>query len=127
MTDLLRTSTAWLAGKFNQHAATDGLYRLPDGTELVFPMTMGTSEATRTGTDGLVVESIITDVTFTTAYLAVGGNLVEPSPGDEIEIDLGGTIRNLEVSSPGGDAPAWRYSDPFKTRIRAHVTEIGDL
>ena len=72
MGDLLQTGTAWLADQLDQHVATSGTYRSPAGT-VTLPLTLGASEATRSGADGLVLERKITDVMFRYDALAGGG------------------------------------------------------
>ena len=127
MANRLRSALIWLNSQLDNSAADDGLYRCLDGSELTFPMTVGSTESTRESSDGMTVEMVIDDVTFTASRLVVDGTQREPSAGDEIEISLGGIVRKLEITSPGGSVPPWEWSDPYKTRCRVHVREIEDI
>lgn len=51
----------------------------------------------------------------------------EPVEGDLLEeTDLLGTTRTYQVLSPGGDEPAWRWSDPDRQTARLHAKLIAE-
>ena len=59
------------------------------------------------------------------ADTAIGGQRIEPDEGDTIKHEIAGKVAIFEVMSPGGDEPAWRYSDGTRTTYRVHVKQIG--
>lgn len=71
--------------------------------------------------DGLKLETVSEDFLIGASSLTLNGSTVEPKAGDTIEQELGGKRLTFEVMSPGGDEPAWRYSDAGRTQLRVHT------
>lgn len=59
------------------------------------------------------------DYLIPAADLVLGGLAVEPARGDRIT--EGSLV--FEVIAPGGE-PAWRWSDPQRTRYRVHCKQV---
>jgi hypothetical protein len=77
---------------------------------------------------GAVLEIPVHDFLIAAADLAEltdsGG---EPLEGDQIDhVGLDGVTRTWQVLSPGGDEPAWRYSDPSRTTVRLHTKLLAE-
>jgi hypothetical protein len=67
------------------------------------------------------------DYLFAAADLNFGAGPVPPQDGDQIQDagDPDGVTRIWEVRSPGGNEPAWNWSDPYRTRLRVHCKFVG--
>lgn len=65
------------------------------------------------------------DLIIVAADLEFDGVQVKPERGDRIGITLDGTALTLELMIPQTGEPAWRYSDPERTRIRLHCKRVG--
>jgi len=51
------------------------------------------------------------------------GSLSEPTVGDRIACTLNGVALTFEIMPIPGE-PAWRYSDPQRTRLRVHAKRV---
>ena len=122
MSDLLRDGQNWLAAKLTKHASRTVVYRRGElGVELV--ATTGRSMYDQDDGEGIITRSQVRDFLIDTnlLLLSIIGSL--PRRGDQvIEID-GDKTFIFEVMSLGGDPP-WRYSDPFRLKLRIHTKQI---
>ena len=122
MSDLLRDGQNWLADKLTKHASRTVVYRRGElGVELV--ATIGRSMYDQDDGEGIITRSQVRDFLIDTNLLlfSIIGSL--PRRGDQvIEID-GDKTFIFEVMSLGGDPP-WRYSDPFRLKLRIHTKQI---
>ncbi len=122
MSDLLRDGQHWLADKLTKHASQTVIYRRGElGVELV--ATIGRSMYDQDDGEGIITRSQVRDFLIDTnlLLLSIIGSL--PRRGDQvIEID-GDKTFIFEVMSLGGDPP-WRYSDPFRLKLRIHTKQI---
>ena len=122
MSDLLRDGQNWLATKLTKHASRTVVYRRGElGVELV--ATIGRSMYDQDDGEGIITRSQVRDFLIDTnlLLLSIIGSL--PRRGDQvIEID-GDKTFIFEVMSLGGDPP-WRYSDPFRLKLRIHTKQI---
>lgn len=76
--------------------------------------------------DRLVTELEIEDFLIEPADLVLGSSTVEPAQGDTITIVRGEQTLTYQLLPPGGAEPAWRWSDPGRTRIRVHTKLIEE-
>ena len=122
MSDLLRDGQHWLADKLTKHASRTVVYRRGElGVELV--ATIGRSMYDQDDGEGIITRSQVRDFLIDTnlLLLSIIGSL--PRRGDQvIEFD-GDKTFIFEVMSLGGDPP-WRYSDPFRLKLRIHTKQV---
>jgi hypothetical protein len=122
VSDILKQGQAWLANQLTQHASRAVVYRRGElGAEL--QATIGRSHYQQDDGHGVVTRSQVRDFLIDThdLLLSIIGSL--PRRGDRvIEID-GDTTFIFEVMSLGGEPP-WRYSDPFRLKLRIHTRQI---
>jgi hypothetical protein len=122
MTDMLQKGQEWLASKLTQHASREVVYRRGElGATL--QATIGKSMYDQDDGEGIVTRSQVRDFLIDTYSLlsSIIGTL--PRRGDTIvEID-GDQTFIFEVMALGGDPP-WRYSDPFRLKLRIHTKQI---
>ncbi len=122
MTDMLQKGQEWLASKLTQHASRQVVYRRGElGATL--QATIGKSMYDQDDGEGIVTRSQVRDFLIDTYALlsSIIGTL--PRRGDTIvEIDGDHTFI-FEVMALGGDPP-WRYSDPFRLKLRIHTKQI---
>lgn len=122
MNDILRQGQAWLSGQLTQHASRPVVYRRGElGAQL--QATIGRSHYQQDDGHGVQTRSQVRDFLIDTQdlLLSIIGSL--PKRGDRvIEIDGEATFV-FEVMSLGGEPP-WRYSDPFRLKLRIHTKQI---
>ena len=122
MTDVLKNGQAWLANQLTTHASRSVVYRRGElGAELA--ATIGKSHYQQDDGNGVITRSQVRDFLIDTQslLLSIIGSL--PRRGDKIvEID-GDKTFVFEVMALGSDPP-WRYSDPFRLKLRIHTKQI---
>ncbi len=122
MTDLLRKGQEWLASKLTQHASREIVYRRGD-LGVTLRATFGRSLYDQDDGEGIVTRSQVRDFLIDTDGLLKSIINSLPRRGDTIvEID-GNQTFIFEVMALGGDPP-WRYSDPFRLKLRIHTKQI---
>ena len=122
MSDLLKNGQEWLASKLTQHASRQVVYRRGE-LGVTLQATIGRSMYDQDDGEGIVTRSQVRDFLIDTYALlsSIIGTL--PRRGDTIvEIDGEHTFI-FEVMALGGDPP-WRYSDPFRLKLRIHTKQI---
>ena len=122
MSDLLKNGQEWLASKLTQHASRQVVYRRGElGATL--QATIGKSMYDQDDGEGIVTRSQVRDFLIDTQSLLQSNIGTLPRRGDTIvEIDGDHTFI-FEVMALGGDTP-WRYSDPFRLKLRIHTKQI---
>lgn len=122
MTDVIKQGQAWLADQITTHASRSVVYRRGElGVELV--ATVAKSHYQQDDGSGVITRSQVRDFLIDTQslLLSIIGSL--PRRGDKIvEID-GDQTFVFEVMALGGEPP-WRYSDPFRLKLRIHTKQI---
>ncbi len=122
MTDLLRKGQEWLASKLTQHASREIVYRRGE-LGVTLRATIGKSMYDQDDGEGIVTRSQVRDFLIDTDGLLRSVINSLPRRGDTIvEID-GNQTFIFEVMALGGDPP-WRYSDPFRLKLRIHTKQI---
>ncbi len=125
MKDILRDGQRWLANKLTQHAAREVTYRR--GTdEVKLIATIGKTLAEQDSGDGLILRMEIRDYLIDTILLRLAGQATLPERGDLIVETEGGLEFTYEVL-PIGNQRAWRYSDPFRLKLRIHTRLISTI
>lgn len=119
----LTEGNTFVAEQLAEHASETVTYRRggSGGQTVSLAATRGTSEFTRQRAEDLVAQPRILDFLFNAEDLVLAASQTEPRAGDEIITSAG----TFELASPGGDEPAWRWSDPDKIRIRVHTREVA--
>lgn len=88
--------------------------------------TVGTELLRITESDGRV-RTLRTerDYLITAADLVINSAVTTPARGDLIDETIAGVTKRFTVLSPGGQEPAWRYSDRRRVRLRVHTKEVN--
>lgn len=120
MDDLLRQGSHWLEQQRTAHAASPVTYRR-DATELPVAATFGRTRYEVADESGLTVGAQVTDFLILADDLSP--TFSEPQPGDVILADG----RRCEVMALGQDFRGWRWSDPYRTTMRIHTKDVGQL
>ncbi len=122
---MLHRGQAWLAGKLTKHASRRVVYRRDElGVEL--SATIAKSEYEQDDGEGVITRAQVRDYLIDTnaLLLSIIGSL--PRRGDRIvEVD-GETTFIFELMSIGNDPP-WRYSDPFRVKLRIHTKLVETI
>lgn len=122
MADMLQSGMAWLSGRLQSNASQAVTYRRGAVSNASVLATLGQSEFPRESQEGLTTEERTQDFLIAVSQLTLSSAAITPEPGDIVVVADVGTF---EVCSPGNNAPAWRYSDPYHTLIRIHTREIA--
>jgi hypothetical protein len=122
MSNILKTGLAYLNKQRNAHMTDSVTYRR-GGSVMVdgLAATPGKTVFRLDSGYGVSVRKDMRDFLINTEDLILNGVVVEPEKRDEIIHD--GII--YEVSSPGNDEPAWRYSDAYNQTLRIHTKNMG--
>lgn len=122
MNDMLQAGQKWLAEKLTAHASRRVVYRR-DELSAELSVTIGRSLYQQDDGEGVITRSQVRDYLINTADLlnSVIGSL--PRRGDQIIEQDGNQVLTFEAMALGGEPP-WRYSDPFRFKIRLHTKQI---
>ncbi len=122
---MLHRGQSWLADKLTKHVSRRVVYRRDElGVEL--SATIGKSEYEQDNGEGVVTRAQVRDYLIDTdaLLLSIIGSL--PRRGDRIvEVD-GDTTFVYELMSIGNEPP-WRYSDPFRVKLRIHTKLVDTI
>ena len=125
MSDLLHRGQAWLAEKLTKHASRSIVYQRDDVTaELT--ATIGVSRYEQDDGEGIVTRAQVRDYLIDTQSLIQSPIGTLPRRGDRIIEQDGNTTYIFEVMSIGGEPP-WRYSDPFRVKLRIHTKQVETI
>ena len=122
MSDLLKVGQKWLAEKLTKHASREITYWRGE-VETTVTATIGKTMADQDTGDGLVLRMEIRDYLIDTGDLKLDGQPTLPERGDLIIENDDGKNFTYEVL-PIGNQRAWRYSDPFRLKLRIHTKLI---
>jgi len=122
MPDMLRKGQEWLTSKLTTHASREVVYRRGE-LGVTLQATIGRSMYDQDDGEGVITRSQVRDFLIDTYSLlsSIIGSL--PRRGDTIVEFDDGTTFIFEVMALGGDPP-WRYSDPFRLKLRIHTKQI---
>ena len=123
MSDILSAGQLWLAGKLTLHASREVTYRRGNA-ECLVTATVGKTVAQQDSGDGLILRAEIRDYLIDTQSLQLDGQLILPERGDQIIEMEDGKSLTYEVL-PIGNQRCWRYSDPFRWKLRIHTRLIA--
>jgi hypothetical protein len=122
---MLHRGQSWLAEKLTKHASRRVVYRRDElGVEL--SATIAKSEYEQDNGEGVVTRAQVRDYLIDTnaLLLSIIGSL--PRSGDRIvEVDSETTFI-FELMSIGSEPP-WRYSDPFRVKLRIHTKLVETI
>ena len=119
---MLQAGQKWLAEKLTAHASRRVVYRR-DELSAELSVTIGRSLYQQDDGEGVITRSQVRDYLINTVDLlnSVIGGL--PRRGDQIIEQDGNQVLTFEAMALGGEPP-WRYSDPFRFKIRLHTKQI---
>lgn len=122
LSDLLHNGLSWLSQQLTTHASRTVIYQR-DALSAEVRATIGRSLYDQDNGEGIVTRSQVRDYLIDTSELlnSVIGSL--PRRGDQIIEAENNCQVTYEVMSLGGEPP-WRYSDPFRLKLRIHTRQI---
>ncbi len=123
MADRMQAGQAWLAAQLNKHATQCVVYRRGE-LETELQATIGKSTYQQDDGAGAVTRAQVRDYLIDTGLLVLGGVATLPKAGDKIIETEDQKQFTYEVMSLGSDTP-WRYSDPFRLKLRIHTKLIN--
>jgi hypothetical protein len=121
--DILAAGLGWLAETLEAEVGQSITYRRGLAS-VALCATFGQTQVQREdGAGGIVIEATDRDFVIRSSRLRLNGIAVVPARGDVIEWNDGaGKVHSFEVGAMGASGPAWRWSDPYRRRIRIHTT-----
>lgn len=121
MADVLADGMAWLDAQLRAHASESVTYSRDPYGDLEILATRG-SKPMRTMADfGPRIDFTVQDWFIAASELVIDGEPATPRKGDRIYAISRGMLQTYEVLSPGGDEPAWRWSDASEVTLRVHT------
>lgn len=118
--NLLARANAWLGRTMATHAGVDFLLVRGDHRTPI-RCVIGHTDAERTVDESMVMQTRLRNYLVDVVAYQINGRTAEPQRGDRI-IEPGGAV--YEILPPAGE-PAWRYSDPQRTRYRLHARRVA--
>ena len=125
MADLLEQASAWLGDMQHKHASRAVTYER-GALQAEVQATIGRTVFEVDDGFGVLEKFEARDYLVRAADLVLGGGVVLPERGDRIREIEGSTTHVYEVMAPGKEPP-WRYSDPYRNRLRIHTKQIDSL
>ncbi|TWU39325.1 hypothetical protein [Novipirellula artificiosorum] len=124
MSDMLQRGQQWLSERLTEHASREVIYRRGElGVEL--QATIGNSAYQQDDGEGAITRCQVRDYLINTTDLLLSAIGTLPRRGDRI-VEEGEPSVVFEVMSLGGDPP-WRYSDPYRLKLRIHTKQVETI
>ena len=124
MSDLLEKGQQWLADQLTTRAAQTVVYAR-DGDEVSVPATIGQTTFEHDDGQGTIIRTQVRDYLIDANKLVLAGQTTQPKPGDQIRETAGDTTFTYEMMAIAGE-PCWRYSDPFRIKLRIHTKLVSE-
>ena len=125
MVDLLEIASSWLNDQRRLFMSRPVVYSRGGNSVTVLASVGRPKSQTESETD--VFESFeAQDFIIRTADLVLGGVLVTPLPGDQINVTQGSQTFVYEIMAEQGE-PCWRWSDPYRNAMRVHTKQVGGI
>lgn len=125
MADMLNAAAAWLASQAKAHVASAVVYYRGTGS-VAASATIGQTEFAQDDGQFGIRTFHSKDFIFLATDLVISGSQITPTAGDRITEVVGGKTLTHEVTSHAGN-PVYRYSDPYRTRIRVHTKQVDSV
>lgn len=125
MTDMLHRGQSWLAEKLTKHVSRAVVYQR-DEVSVELSATIGKSEYEQDDGEGIITRAQVRDFLINTKDLLQSAIGTWPRRGDRILETDGGTTFVYELMSIGNEPP-WRYSDPFRVKLRIHTKLVDTI
>ena len=125
MSDMLHKGQSWLAAKLTRFASRRVIYQR-DEFSVELPATIGKSEYEQDDGEGVITRAQVRDFLINTQDLLGSVIGTWPKRGDRILETDGDTTFVYELMSIGNEPP-WRYSDPFRVKLRIHTKLVDTI
>ena len=125
MSDMLHKGQSWLAAKLTRFASRMVTYQR-DEVSVDLPATIGKSEYEQDNGEGVITRAQVRDFLINTKDLLASPIGTWPRRGDRILETDGDTTFVYELMSIGNEPP-WRYSDPFRVKLRIHTKLVDTI
>ena len=122
---MLNRGQSWLAEKLTKHASRTVVYQRDD-LSVELSATIGKSEYEQDDGEGIVTRAQVRDFLINTKDLLESAIGTWPRRGDQILETDGNTTFVYELMSIGNEPP-WRYSDPFRVKLRIHTKQVDTI
>lgn len=121
MRDLLAHGAKWLSQQRRDHASQWVVYSRPStGSTRRLPATIGRTDFTYAGSNGVVINDQAIDFIVSVFDLKLDGLIAEPASGDRVT-DWHGDVYEL---MPFGKEPLWRFVDGYQNDRRIHTRKV---
>lgn len=116
-------SAALAANKAQRSAAGEAITYKRGVNSVSLTAVIGTSGFDQVDAMGIVERIESRDYFIEAAKLIIDSALILPGIGDSILETVDGVTYTYEVMTLDGQ-PAWRYSDPYRDKLRIHTKQI---
>lgn len=128
MADLLEQGSSFLETQRHAHMTRPVVYAR-GGETIEVRATVGRTVFDQQDQFGVLHRTESRDYLVRAADLVLGGAQATPRAGDRVRETADGRVLVYEVmalGAQGGNAPPYRYSDPFRRTLRIHTKFIGE-
>ena len=125
MSDMFHKGQSWLSAKLTRFASRSVVYQRDD-LSVELPATIGKSEYEQDDGEGVITRAQVRDFLINTKDLLGSVIGTWPHRGDRILETDGDTTFVYELMSIGNEPP-WRYSDPFRVKLRIHTKLVDTI
>jgi hypothetical protein len=122
---MLQRGQTWLSAKLTKHASQRVIYQRDD-LSVELPATIGKSEYEQDDGEGVITRAQVRDFLINTKDLLGSVIRTWPRRGDRILETDGDNTFVYELMSIGSEPP-WRYSDPFRVKLRIHTKLVDTI
>lgn len=120
MQDLLAAGEAWFEQQRREHLAVSVLYRPKSGLARDCRATLVTGRWESVDKAGNIVRMETRDF-----FIHYDELPQAPQRGDQIDVNENGSLRTYEVTIPGAESQAWRWSDRSERIRRIHTMAVA--
>jgi len=126
MPNLMARAQSLLNSRVEEAAGASVTYsRGRTGQSVALTAAVGRTVFASNGADGPRVDFGERDYLILAADLVLGGAAAEPEEGDRVSETIGGVEHTFKIMPTATGEPAWRWSDPGRTKYRLHVKRVG--
>ena len=119
MTDLIASGAAWLSGQLKEHVSQSVTLRRGVQSTSGISATIGNTTFEAHDEVGSIVQIQSRDYLIEAADYAIAGQATLPRRDDVIVESDGSEFEVLPI-----EGVYWRWSDPYRTRLRVHTKQV---
>jgi len=124
MADMLGEASAWIETMRVAHISRAVTYQR-GGDLIEVRATIGRKAYEVADEYGAVIQVDATDFIVAAVDLVLGGEVIEPQPGDRVRMMTATGVEVYEVLAPGPGMPHYEPADPYRGVWRIHTKHVA--